>query len=96
MVQVPRARIVEVGGNLMAPPNYFGVFLDIPPITVDSARVTERLGLALTPLEAGLRETFAWYARQPRVTRDYVWEDALMQGSRARGTRSAAGIDQLT
>ena len=72
------------------------MFLDIPPITVDSARVTEQLGLALTPLEAGLRATYAWYAQQPRVTRDYVWEDALMQGSGARGTRSAAGIDQLT
>ena len=80
----------------MAPPNYFGVFLDIPLITVDSARVTEQLGLTLTPLEAGLRETYSWYARQPRVARDYVWEDALIQGSGARGTRSAAGIDQLT
>ena len=77
-VHVPRARIQELGGSLMAPPNYFGVFLDIPAITVDSARVTEQLGLALTPLEEGMRETYAWYAEQPRVVRDYAWEDALL------------------
>jgi len=86
VVHVPRARIQELGGSLMAPPNYFGVFLDIPPITVDSSRVTEQLGLALTPLEAGLRETYAWYAQQPRVARDYAWEDALMQDAGARRT----------
>ena len=77
-VHVPRARIQELGGSLMAPPNYFGVYLDIPAITVDSARVTEQLGLALTPLEEGMRETYAWYAQQPTVVRDYAWEDALL------------------
>lgn len=81
LVHVPRARIHEMGGSLLAPPNYFGVFLDIPPITVDSSRVTEHLGLALTPLEAGLRETYAWFAQQPRAPRDYAWEDALLAGA---------------
>ncbi|MEO7522306.1 MAG: NAD-dependent epimerase/dehydratase family protein [Gemmatimonas sp.] len=77
-LHVPRARIQEHGGSLMAPPNYFGVYLDIPAITVDTARVTEMLGLDLTPLEDGLRETYAWYDQQPRVARDYAWEDALL------------------
>jgi len=77
-VHVPRARIRQLGGSLMAPPNYFGVYLDIPAITADSARVTEQLGLVLTPLEDGMRETYAWYAQQPRVARDYAWEDALL------------------
>ena len=81
VVHVPRARIQELGGSLMAPPNYFGVFLDIPPITVDSSRVTAQLGLVLTPLEAGMRETYAWYAQQPPVARDYAWEDALLAGA---------------
>ena len=78
VVHVPRARIQQMGGSLMAPPNYFGVFLDIPAITADSARVTEQLGLALTPLEDGMRETYAWYVQQPRVARDYAWEDGLL------------------
>jgi hypothetical protein len=41
--------------------------------------VTEQLELTLTPLEAGMRETYAWYAQQPRVARDYAWEDALLR-----------------
>lgn len=79
VVHVPRARIHERGGSLMQPPNYFGVYLDIPAITVTSARVTDQLGLTLTPLEHGMRETYAWYAAQPRVARDYAWEDALLK-----------------
>lgn len=81
VVHVPRARIEALGGSVMAPPNYFGVYLDIPPITVDASRVTEQLGLTLTPLEAGMRETYAWYAQQPRMARDYAWEDALLAGA---------------
>jgi len=81
VVHVPRTRIQALGGSVMAPPNYFGVYLDIPPITIDAARVTEQLGVALTPLEAGMRETHAWYAQQPRVERDYAWEDALLAGA---------------
>lgn len=79
VVHVPRARIHALGGSLMQPPNYFGVYLDIPAITADSARVSQQLGLTLTPLEDGMRETYAWYAQQPRVSRDYAWEDAVLQ-----------------
>ncbi|GAB1343476.1 NAD-dependent epimerase/dehydratase family protein [Gemmatimonas sp.] len=81
MVHVPRARLLEQGGSIMAPPNYFGVYLDIPPITVNPARVTAQLGVTLTPLEDGLRDTFAWYRQQPRVPRDYAWEDAVLAGA---------------
>lgn len=62
----------------MQPPNYFGVYLDIPAITANATRVTEQLGLTLTPLEEGMRETYAWHVQQPRVPRDYAWEDALL------------------
>lgn len=79
VVHVPRARIQQLGGSLMQPPNYFGVYLDIPAITANAAQVTEQLGLTLTPLEHGMRETYAWYAQQPRVARDYAWEDALLK-----------------
>jgi nucleoside-diphosphate-sugar epimerase len=78
VVHVPRARLEELGGGVMAPPHYFGVYLDIPGITADSARVTAQLGLALTPLEDGMRETYAWYAQQPPVARDYSWEDSVL------------------
>lgn len=79
VVHVPRECIQQRGGSLMGPPNYFGVYLDIPAITANSARVTAQLGLTLTPLEDGMRETYAWYAQQPRVARDYAWEDAVLR-----------------
>jgi nucleoside-diphosphate-sugar epimerase len=78
VAHVSREKIQQMGGSLMQPPNYFGVYLDLPVITVDSSRVTEQLGLTLTPLEAGMRDTYAWHAQQPRVARDYGWEDALL------------------
>jgi hypothetical protein len=80
LVPVPRARIEAQGGGIMHPPHYFGVYLDIPAITADPGRVTADLGLTLTPLEEGMRATFAWHREQPRAPRDYTWEDALLRG----------------
>lgn len=78
VVQVPREHIERLGGQLFAPPLYFGVFLDIPPITVRADRVRSELGLDLTPLEDGLRETYRWYQQQRRPQPDFSWEDRLL------------------
>ena len=81
LVHVPRDRIAALGGGLFAPPFYFGAHLDVPPITVRSDRVRDELGLELMPLEAGLRETFAWYSGQERAGADFAWDDrALAEG----------------
>lgn len=79
-VPVPRERLVAAGGGLMAPPLYFGAYLDLPPVTMQGGRVRAELGLALRPLEDGLCETFAWYERQARPTPDYTWEDTVLAG----------------
>ena len=82
LVHVPRERIQQLGGSILAPPYYFGAYLDIPPITVRADRVREELGLELTPLEDGLRQTYRWYERQKRPAPDYSWEDeALAAGA---------------
>ncbi len=78
LVHVPRERIQQLGGGTMAPPFYFGVYLDVPPITVRSDRVRDELGLELTPLEDGLRETFRWYEQQQRPRPDFSWEDKAL------------------
>jgi len=78
VVQVPREQIERLGGQLFAPPLYFGIFLDIPPITVRVGRVRSELGLDLTPLEDGLRETYQWYRQQRRPQADFSWEDRLL------------------
>ena len=78
LVHVARERIQQLGGGTFAPPYYFGAYLDIPPITVRADRVREELGLELTPLEEGLRDTYRWYGRQDRPKPDYSWEDEAL------------------
>ena len=41
-------------------------------------RVRSELGLELTPLDDGLRETYLWYQRQRRPQPDFSWEDGLL------------------
>jgi nucleoside-diphosphate-sugar epimerase len=78
LVHVPRERLEQLGGGLMTPPFYFGVYLDVPPITVLANRVRSELGLELTPLEDGLRQTFRWYEQQARPRPDFTWEDKAL------------------
>lgn len=82
MVHVPRAQLLAAGGSIFGPPLYFGAYLDIPPITVRSDRVRDELGIALTPLEEGLRETFRWYQAQDRPAPDFSWEDRVLADAR--------------
>ena len=82
LVPVPREQIERAGGGLMEPPFYFGVYLDIPPITVRVERLRSELGFELTPLEPGLRDTFRWYEQQQRPEPDWAWEDRLLAAAR--------------
>lgn len=78
LVNVPRQTIEAHKGGVMFPPLYFGAYLDVPPITVTNDRLQSDLALELTPLEDGLRETFAWYAQQTRPPADFSWEDRVI------------------
>lgn len=78
LVHIPRAKIQALGGGVFAPPFYFGVYLDVPPITVRSDRVCADLGFEFTPLEVGLRDTFEWYTRQTRPRPDFSWDDKAL------------------
>jgi nucleoside-diphosphate-sugar epimerase len=89
-VPVPREQIQRLGGELFTPPYYFGVYLDIPPITVRADRVRSELGLELTPLEEGLRETYRWYRQQQRPEPDWTWEDRLLATCRHNSQSTGA------
>jgi nucleoside-diphosphate-sugar epimerase len=78
VVHIRRETIQQLGGQLFVPPYYFGVYLDIPPITVLGDRTRVELGLQLTRLEEGLRETYGWYQQQQRPQPDFSWEDNLL------------------
>jgi hypothetical protein len=41
--------------------------------------VRVELGLELTSMEAGLRETFRWYEQQERPRPDFSWEDDVLR-----------------
>lgn len=78
LVHIPRERIQAAGGQLFAPPFYFGVYLDLPPMKVRVERVRTELGMEMRPLDEGLRETYHWYTRQQRPRPDFAWEDNLL------------------
>lgn len=80
LVHVPRERLIQLGGGTMAPPYYFGAYLDVPSITARADRVRTDLGLELEPLEEGFRETFQWYRAQKRPPADFSFYDKALAG----------------
>jgi 2'-hydroxyisoflavone reductase len=80
IVRVPRERIAEAGGDPMGQPAYFGVYLDVPPITEVVVKAKRILGFQATPFEAGLKETYRWYQRNPKKSKcDFSFEDRLIE-----------------
>jgi 2'-hydroxyisoflavone reductase len=80
VIRVPRDRIAEAGGDPMGQPAYFGVYLDMPPITEVVVKAKRILGFQPTPFEAGLKETYRWYlrnAKKPKIA--YSFEDRLIE-----------------
>ena len=78
LVYAPREKLLELGGGLARPPYYFGAYLDLHDLTVRPDRAQSELGLALTSLEDGFRETFRWYKQQERAKPDFSWEDKAL------------------
>ena len=80
IARVPRERILEAGGDCMGQPAYFGVYLDVPPITEVVVKAKRILGFQPTPFDIGLRETYRWYLRNSKKSRiDYSFEDRLIE-----------------
>lgn len=80
MVRVPRERIMRAGGHPMGPLLYFGIYYDMPPITMVIAKAQRVLKFKPTPFAEGLKETYRWYIRQRNhIRRDYGFEDSLLE-----------------
>jgi 2'-hydroxyisoflavone reductase len=80
IVRVPRERIAEAGGDPMGQPAYFGVYLDVTPITEVVVKAKRILGFQPTPFETGLKETYRWYLRNGKKAKiDYSFEDRLIE-----------------
>ena len=78
-VRIPRKYILRAGGHPMGPKLYFGVYLDMPPITQVTAKAQRVLKFKPTEFTAGLAETYRWYLRHKTFPKqDYSFEDALL------------------
>jgi 2'-hydroxyisoflavone reductase len=83
-VRIPREYIARAGGHPMGPKLYFGVYLDVPPITQITAKAQRMLKFRPTDFEDGLKETYQWYARNGKFPKqDYSFEDALLANAPA-------------
>lgn len=83
-IHVPREVIEKNGGNLFGDPLYFGQYYDLHSITEVVDRMKLVLGVEPTPFASGLRETFEWYAEQPKKEDpDFRFEDKLIRESAA-------------
>jgi len=83
-VRIPRGQITRAGGHPMGPKMYFGIYLDMPPITQITAKAQRILKFKSTDFESGLKETYKWYLRHsPFGKQDYAFEDALLANAPA-------------
>jgi 2'-hydroxyisoflavone reductase len=87
LAEMPREQIQAAGGVPVGDNLYFGEYLDVPPITQVIEKAPHVLGVAPTPLDEALRETFAWYRTQPQRAVDYTFEDRLLALAGGRPAR---------
>lgn len=77
--RILRNHIARSGGHPMGPNLYFGVYLDMPPITQVTAKAQRILKFKPTDFDAGLNETYKWYVRHNKFPKpDYIFEDSLL------------------
>ncbi|MSV35933.1 MAG: SDR family oxidoreductase [Bryobacterales bacterium] len=81
-VRIPRQYLLRKGGHPMGPKMYYGMYLDMPPITQVTAKAQRVLKFKPTDFITGLKETYKWYLRHPTSPKpDYRFEDSLLAGA---------------
>lgn len=78
-VRFPRERILRAGGHPMGPKLYFGMYFDMPAITMVINKAQRMLKFKPIDFGIGLKETYRWYTRKrPFPAPDYTFEDSLI------------------
>jgi nucleoside-diphosphate-sugar epimerase len=63
----------------MGPRLYFGMYFDLPPITMIISKAQRVLGLKPTSFGEGLKQTYKWYLRHhEKPSTDYSFENQLL------------------
>ena len=80
----PRERILRAGGHPMGPKLYFGMYFDMPAITVVVNKAQRVLKFKPVDFAAGLKERTAGICgNNPFSKPDYSFEDALIEAAPA-------------
>ena len=78
-VRLPRERILRAGGHPKGPKLYFGMYFDMPPITMVINKAQRVLKLTPVDFSQGLKDTYRWYTRKhPFPPPDYAFENELI------------------
>ena len=78
-VRIPRERILRAGGHPLGPKLYFGMYFDMPAITLVVNKAQRMLKFKPIDFAAGLKETYRWYLRNNSFPKpDYAFEDSLI------------------
>jgi 2'-hydroxyisoflavone reductase len=84
VVSMPRRQILQAGGHPMGPQLYFGMYFDLPAITMLTNKAQRMLKIKPVDFSAGLRETYRWYLKnRSRKKIDYSFEDSLIEIAKA-------------
>jgi len=79
VVRIPRERILRTGGHPMGPHLYFGMYFDLPPITLLVNKAQRVLAFKPCSFDEGLKETYKWYLRHhAKQDIDYSFENQLL------------------
>ncbi len=79
VVQIPRENLMQAGGHPMRPPLYFGVYYDMPPITMVTQKIQRVFKWKATAFDAGLKETYKWYAKSYKApVQNFDYEDKML------------------
>lgn len=83
IIRMPRELIYRMGGNPLGPKLYFGVYYDLPPITMMIAKAQRVLKFKPTDFAVGLKESFKWWKAAGQVAEpDYAFEEQLWARAR--------------
>jgi nucleoside-diphosphate-sugar epimerase len=83
IIRMPRELIYRMGGHPMGPKMYFGVYYDLPPITMMIAKAQRILKFKPTDFAIGLKEAYkSWKAAVPVSAPDYAFEEQLWARAR--------------
>ncbi|MDQ2944468.1 MAG: SDR family oxidoreductase [Acidobacteriota bacterium] len=78
-VRFQREKILEAGGHPMGPKLYFGMYFDLPQITMATEKMQRLLRVAPTEFTEGLKDTHRWYEqKRPFPPPDYTFENELI------------------